>query len=56
VQDVGNNNVFLRQNNKWLDNTYNLGPGAKYFVWMNADRSEGEWRTFGFDQTGAFFR
>jgi hypothetical protein len=56
VQNAGNDNVFTRQNNRWARNTYRLGLSAKYFVWMNADRTDAEWRTFGLDPNGTFTR
>ena len=56
VQDIGDNAVFTSRNNHFDRNTYTLGPNARYFVWMNGTRTEGEWRTYGLDVTGTFIR
>lgn len=56
IQTVGHNGAFTSQNNRWVKNRYVLGPNARYFVWMNQDRTESEWVSFGQDVTGTFTR
>lgn len=56
IQTVGHNGAFTSQNNRWVNNHYTLGPNARYFVWMNQDRSETEWRGYGQDVAGTFTR
>jgi hypothetical protein len=56
VQNAGSDNVFTNQNNRWVNNTYILGSNAKYFAWMNAERTESEWRGYGQDVNGTFTR
>jgi hypothetical protein len=54
VQNVGTNAVFTSQNNRFVHGTYDLGTAAKYFTWMNADRTTTEWKGYGLDMTGTF--
>jgi parallel beta-helix repeat protein len=54
VQNVGTNAVFTSQNNRFVHDTYDLGTAAKYFTWMNADRTTTEWKGYGLDMTGTF--
>lgn len=56
IQSVGHNGAFTSQNNRWVGNRYTLGANARYFVWMNQDRTETEWRNYGQDVTGVFTR
>jgi hypothetical protein len=53
AQDVGDNAIFTSRNNKFEHNTYYLSGGG-HFNWMNAERSDSEWRNFGQDTTGTF--
>lgn len=54
TQSVGTNAVFTSQNNKFARNTYDLGSTARYFRWMNGDRTTPEWKGYGNDVTGTF--
>ena len=56
VQDMGDNSVFTGRNNHFDRNTYTLGSNARYFVWMNGNRTEGEWQGYGLDVTGTLIR
>ena len=54
TQNIGNNAVFTKQNNRFAANTYDLGTNTKYFRWMNADVSTSQWKSYGHDQSGSF--
>ena len=54
--DVADNTVFTSRNNRFENNRYQLGGNARYFMWMNAQRTEAEWRGYGLDQNGGFSR
>jgi hypothetical protein len=56
VQDVGDTSYFTSRNNRFERNRYQLGPGATFFAWMNADRSESAWKSYGQDVSGTFAR
>jgi hypothetical protein len=54
IQGVGSNAVFTSQNNHFKIDSYDLGTAARYFMWMNADRTTSEWKGYGMDITGTF--
>jgi parallel beta-helix repeat protein len=54
VQNVGSNAVYTSKNNRFVRNSYDLGSSAKYFRWMNGDRTTPEWKGYGQDVTGTF--
>jgi parallel beta-helix repeat protein len=54
TQNIGSNAVFTSQNNKFSSNTYDLGASARYFRWMNSDRTTPEWKNYGQDVNGTF--
>ena len=56
VTDTGDMAIFRSRNNHFDRNTYVLGPQARYFAWMDDNRSEAEWRGYGQDTTGTFVR
>jgi len=56
IQSSGSNGAFTSQNNRYVNNHYTLGANPRYFMWMNADRTEVEWRGYGKDATGTFTR
>jgi parallel beta-helix repeat protein len=56
VQDVDDTSYFTSRNNRFERNRYQLGSGAVFFTWMNGDRSESEWRSYGQDGSGTFSR
>ena len=47
VQDIGDNSVFTSRNNRFVNNTYTLSGGGKFFEWNNGARSLQEWNAFG---------
>jgi hypothetical protein len=53
VQDNGDNALFSNRNNRFERNTYYLAGGG-HFAWMNGERSDTEWRSYGMDTTGVF--
>jgi hypothetical protein len=56
IQSVGTTNAFTSQNNRFVNNHYTLGPNPRYFMWMDQDRTESEWRGYGQDVAGTFTR
>jgi parallel beta-helix repeat protein len=56
AQDIGDTSVFTSWNNRFVHNTYSLGANAKPFEWMNGQRTELQWKSYGQDQTGTFNR
>jgi parallel beta-helix repeat protein len=56
VQNMGDNTFFTSKNNRFAHNTYNLGPNAAYFAWMNQNLNETQWKSYGQDTTGTFNR
>jgi hypothetical protein len=56
VTDTGDMAIFRSRNNHFDRNSYFLGDAARYFTWMDDDRTEAEWRSYGQDTTGAFVR
>lgn len=56
VQDIGDTSYFTSRNNRFERNSYQLGSAGAYFAWMNAERSESEWKSYGQDKSGTFRR
>jgi hypothetical protein len=56
VQTSGGSAAFTNQNNRFDSNVYRLGSLPQYFLWLDADRTEQEWRQYGQDVTGSFAR
>ena len=56
VQRVRDPTYYTSRNNRFARNRYRLGAGGRYFTWMDAVRSESEWRAYGQDRTGTFAR
>ncbi|MQA28773.1 MAG: right-handed parallel beta-helix repeat-containing protein [Luteitalea sp.] len=56
VEDVGDPSYFTSRNNRFERNRYNLGSAGVYFTWMNADRSETQWKSYRQDVSGTFAR
>jgi len=54
TQNIGSNAVFTSQNNKFTGNIYDLGTSARYFRWMNSDRTTPDWKGYGLDVNGTF--
>jgi hypothetical protein len=55
VQDVNDLAIFNSRNNRFEHNTYYLTPDG-HFAWMNAERTDTEWKAYGMDTTGTFIR
>jgi hypothetical protein len=54
---VGNDLVFSGRQNRFTGNRYVLGDTTlRQFRWLNADRTDEEWRGYGNDATGIFSR
>ncbi|MBT8203170.1 MAG: right-handed parallel beta-helix repeat-containing protein [Acidimicrobiia bacterium] len=47
VQDVGDNSIFTSRNNRFVNNTYTVPAGARFFEWNNGSRTLAEWNGFG---------
>ncbi len=56
VTDLGDNAIFTSRNNRFTNNTYVITGNARPFAWMNAYRTEAEWKGFGQDVAGTFTR
>lgn len=56
VQDIGDNSIFTSRNNRFTNNSYAIGADARYWDWMNAMRTESEWKAYGNDTSGTFVR
>jgi parallel beta-helix repeat protein len=56
LQYINSNDVFTAHNNRFTNNTYYLGPNARYFRWMNGDRTDAEWQAYNQDVDGQFIR
>jgi hypothetical protein len=56
VQTVGDPSYFTSRNNRWLRNTYKLGPNSTYFAWIGRSMTEAQWRQYGEDVDGVFLR
>jgi Right handed beta helix region len=56
VTDTGDMAIFRSRNNRFDRNSYILGAAARYFTWMDDDRTDAEWRSYGQDTTGSFVR
>jgi hypothetical protein len=56
AQNAGTLDAFTTLNNRFDRNTYRLGSAARYFMWMNQDRTEAEWRAYGHDMNGTIIR
>jgi hypothetical protein len=54
AQDIGDDSLFTSSNNRFQDNTYQLGPTGSFFSWMNGDRNDGQWKGYGMDVNGTF--
>jgi parallel beta-helix repeat protein len=56
LQDAGDTSYFTSRNNRFDRNHYYLGTNRYYFAWMNAERTETEWRNFSEDVNGTVSR
>jgi parallel beta-helix repeat protein len=56
VQDVGDSSYFSSRDNRFDRNRYQLGRGATFFTWKDAECSEAQWKDYGEDVVGTFSR
>lgn len=56
AEDVGDPSIFTSRNNRFQNNNYYLGTNTAYYAWMDATRTDTEWRSYGEDTTGTFVR
>jgi len=54
TQAVNNNAYYTSKNNRFLHNTYYMGGNTMRFWWMNAAKSNTQWKSYGLDVTGVF--
>jgi parallel beta-helix repeat protein len=54
VTDAGDNAIFTSRNNRFNSNSYRFPGVGRPFAWMNAWRTDSEWRGYGQDQAGSF--
>jgi hypothetical protein len=48
--------TFTSKNNRFINNTYALGPYATYFFWLGSEHTDASWRSLGQDTNGIFTR
>jgi hypothetical protein len=48
--------TFSSKNNRFINNTYALGPYATYFFWLGSEHTDASWRGLGQDINGIFTR
>jgi len=56
VDTVGTGAFSPEANNRYDRNTYALGSGSHYFVWLDAEATTSEWQAFGQDTNSTFDR
>jgi hypothetical protein len=56
VQDISDLSVFTSRNIVFEGNHYQLDSDGYHFAWMDGERSESEWVSYGHDLTGTFSR
>ena len=54
TQAVNNNAYYTSKNNRFVHNTYYMGGNTMRFWWMNATKSNTQWKSYGLDVTGVF--
>jgi len=54
TQSVNDNSYYTSRNNRFVHNTYYMGSTNMRFWWMNAARSDAQWKSYGEDKTGTF--
>jgi parallel beta-helix repeat protein len=54
TQAVNDNSYYTSRNNRFVHNTYYMGTTNMRFWWMNAARSDTQWKGYGEDKTGSF--
>lgn len=56
AQDVGDTSYFTSRNNRFDRNRYVLRSPGRHFTWIDSERSESEWTSYGQDVHGSFSR
>lgn len=54
VAQAGGGTTVFAQNNRFRHNTYYLGTLTSPFTWLNANRTEAQWKGYGQDTDGIF--
>jgi parallel beta-helix repeat protein len=55
-QNTGEKQVYTSWNNRFVRNTYYLGANSTYFTWNELNLTPAQWRAYGLDTTGLFYR
>jgi parallel beta-helix repeat protein len=55
-QNTGEKQVYTTWNNRFVHNTYYLGANSTYFTWNELNLTAAQWRAYGLDTTGLFYR
>ena len=55
-QNTGEKQVYTSWNNRFVHNTYYLGPATTYFTWNELNVSSAQWRSYGQDTTALWYR
>ena len=56
VQIINNTAYYTSKNNRFVHNTYYLGPNQWYYAWSDQSLHESQWKAWGQDMTGTFIR
>lgn len=56
TQSVNDNSYYTSRNNRFVNNTYYMGTTNMRFWWMNGARSDTQWKGYGQDMTGVFYK
>jgi hypothetical protein len=54
AQDINDQSYFISRNNRFTNNTYDLGSTQYPFQWMDGERTLAEWLNYGHDSTSTF--
>lgn len=56
IADLAGTSAFTMLNNRFTGNHYKLPPSGMFFLWMNAETTDPQWRSYGQDLTGTIER
>jgi hypothetical protein len=56
AQDINDKSFFTNKNNRFTNNTYQLGSSQYPFQWMDGERTLAEWLNYGHDSTSTFIK
>jgi len=54
AQDINDQSYFISRNNRFTNNTYDLGSTQYPFQWMDGERTLADWLNYGHDSTSTF--